>query len=278
MQRARKQRANWIDLNRADTAVSATTALSGRSLRSVGIGVAVAALVIGSALGRVFAPAPGAASATPDALERTETEIGDAAASLRGGAGVPAASTHLTVMTISVTACGDRSTGSALLFDDGHLLTAAHVVGDAGLVRVDHAGITATAEVVGVAVDGRDLAVLSLDAELVEPLRAAPAPPEDAELTLVGHADGGPRVAASGPVVAVAPEVAVLAGSGDIIGVDVAISAGMSGGPAIDATGAVVGLVVAKESVGETALVVATPDLADLATSALAPGECPASA
>jgi S1-C subfamily serine protease len=69
-----------------------------------------------------------------------------------------------------------------------------------------------------------------------------------------------------------------LAGGGQIVGVDVGIEAGISGGPAVDETGTVVGIVVAKEVVTDTALVVATPDIASLGSAGLVPGECIGSA
>ena len=92
---------------------------------------------------------------------------------------------------------------------------------------------------------------------------------------MVGHPDGGPLSVAAGPRVPVDERVARLSGEGEILGIDVTIAPGMSGGPAVDATGAVVGIVVAKEATADTALVVATPDLASLHQAPVGRGSCP---
>ncbi|MEZ5166625.1 MAG: hypothetical protein R2695_09050 [Acidimicrobiales bacterium] len=59
---------------------------------------------------------------------------------------------------------------------------------------------------------------------------------------------------------------------------DATIAQGMSGGPAVDATGRIVGIIVARAVGIDTALVVEVPDLGELPDAALIPGTCPASA
>jgi hypothetical protein len=272
------------------TAQQSASSWNGHRLLATALVVAIAALVGGTAAASLFtsdtvAAGNGSAgdTAVAGAVEfapgaEVETEIGDAVAAVREGPFVPAPTEHLTVVQVSVSVCGARSTGSGVVVADGLLLTAAHVVGDAELVRIDQGAISVTGEVLGVLGDGRDLALIAVDAPMSEPLVAADLPAVGAPLTLAGHPDGGPRTDLVGARVEVAPIVATLAGGGDVAGVDVTISGGISGGPAVDEFGTIVGVVVAKEVATDTALVVATPDLASLRNAALVPGTCRASA
>ncbi|MEM7140068.1 MAG: serine protease [Actinomycetota bacterium] len=248
--------------------------------------VAVGVLLIGLTLDSLVPSSTGASDAevsteVAGAIETApapEVSIDDALSIERGEVLVPAAVEHLTVVQVFVSTCEERRTGSGVVVSDDLLLTAAHVVGDAGLVRVDHRGVTVTGEVLGVAGDGRDLALVRLDAPMAAPLAVAPRPAVDEPITLVGHPDGGPRTVLVGDAADVAPIVRDLAGGGDILGVDVAISAGISGGAAVDAAGDLVGIVVAKEEATDTALVLVLADLVSLSSMALAPGECDGSA
>jgi Trypsin-like peptidase domain len=253
-----------------------------------GVVVAVVALVVGTGLGRLLAPSTVAASGVvatevAGAIEvpgtpAPETEIADAASLRRNGPSEPAPTGQLVVVQVSVSACDARSLGSGVVVADGLLLTAAHVVGDAGLVRIDYRGVTVTGEVLGVLGDGRDVALVAVDAPVSTPVAVGSVPEPGESLTLVGHNGGGILSAAVGPIVELAPVVEAGGGAGEIIGVDVPIDAGISGGPAVDATGAIVGLVVAKETSTDTALVVALPDLAAIGSAGLVPGECPETA
>ena len=273
--------------NRGLTRQLSSTSWNGRRLMGSAVVVAIALLAVGTSAARLFTPdrvaaesgptqVAGAVELAPD--DGPETEIGDAVASVREGPFEPAPTEHLTVVHVSVSVCGARSTGSGIVVSDGLLVTAAHVVGDATLVRIDQGGITVTGEVLGVLADERDLALVAVDAPMASPLAVAPAPSIGSPVTLVGYPDGGPRVVAVGGRVDLAPAVARLAGGGEIVGVDVGIDAGISGGPAVDETGTVVGIVVAKEVATDTALVVATPDLASLGAAGLGPGTCLGSA
>jgi len=272
--------------NREHDQLSATSWTGGR-LVFVGAFMAVALLFLGLGLGRLFTPDAVAADSShpftevagvhehaPDATP----EIADAVAAVRRGPFTPAPTDHLAIVQISVSVCGARSIGSGVVVADGLLLTAAHVVGDAELVRIDQGGVTVTGEVLGVLGDGRDIALIAVDAPMARPLEPSPVPGNGEPITLVGHPDAGPRTSLVGARVDVAPIVATLAGGGDVVGVDVGISAGISGGPAVDEDGAIVGIVVAKEQATDTALVVATPDLLQLSRAALVPGACIGSA
>jgi S1-C subfamily serine protease len=226
-------------------------------------------LAIGSAAASLLTP--GSAEASPvatmvaGAVEFAEPEF------------EPAATEDLTVVHVSVSSCGIRSTGSGVVIADGLILTAAHVVGDAGLVRIDSGGVTVAGEVLGVLGDGRDVALISVDAPMASPLRPGVAPVTGEPLTLMGHPGGGPRMVAVGGVVDLAPVTANRV-AGEVVGIDISVSVGMSGGPAVNADGEMVGLLVAMETATDTALVVLLPDLLSLESGALVPGSCPESA
>lgn len=258
------------------------TSWNTRRLLASAVLLTVGALIVGLGAARLLRPGSVAAGPPPAVASAVEdppaTELGDAVAAERAGPFVPAPSGHLAVVQMSVNVCDARSVGSGVVVADGLLLTAAHVVGDATLVRVDQGGVTVTGEVLGVLADDRDLALVAVDAPMGAPLSPGRIGPLGEPLTLVGHPDGGPRTSLVGARVDVAPAVANLAGGGEILGVDVSITAGISGGPALDASGAMVGVVVAREAATDTALVVATPDLAALADAALVPGRCRGSA
>ncbi len=204
------------------------------------------------------------------------TEVAGAVAE-RQGELTPAVTDHLTVVHVSVTTCGERSTGSGVLVGDGILLTAAHVVGDAGLVRIDYRGVVLTGEVQGVFSDGRDLALIEIDAAMVDPITMGTVPTDGEAITVVGHPGGGPLTVTVGPRVAV-PELATRVVAGDLVAVDAATPPGMSGGPAVDGEGDLIGILVAIEAATGTGIVIAIDDPASLNDTALKPGRCPTEA
>lgn len=282
-----RQETSELDPLRVATSWS-TQRLLGAALVMTG-----ALFVLGLGIATLVPPPTQAAEPAPGSLEDAlvageverrpgtddpATGIGDALSVERNGVLTPASVEHLTVVQVSVSVCDARGVGSGVVVADGLVLTAAHVVGDAALVRIDHQGTVVTGEVLGVLGDGRDVALVQVDAPMAEPLAPAAAPKPGDAVTLVGHPDGGPRTVQVGAAVPVDVTTAVQAGAGEIIGVNVSIQAGISGGVAIADSGDVVGLVVAKEARSDTALVVALPDLADIAEAALVPGECPATA
>ena len=181
---------------------------------------------------------------------------------------------HLVVVQVAATACGERSNGSAVLVDHDLLVTAAHVVGDAGLVRIDHGSQVLTGEVLGVFADGRDLALIELDASMVQPLPAAAVPDAGEPITFIGHPAAGTRT----EIVGVRTDVPQLARQllhGELLAASVSVPAGMSGGPAVNAAGDLLGITVAEETGTETAIVARIDDPALLADSYLVPGRCP---
>lgn len=239
----------------------------------VALGAAALAFGLGATLGRGLtdrSPAPEVPVAADAAVE---TEV-LGAVEVAPTASAPADASHLVVVQVAATACGERSSGSAVLVDHDLLVTAAHVVGDAALVRIDHGHQVLTGEVLGVFADGRDLALIELDASMVQPLPAAAVPAPGEPITFVGHPQAGSRAAVVGERTDV-PQLARQLLRGELLAAAVSVPAGMSGGPAINAAGELLGITVAEETGSETAIVARIDDPALLADSFLVPGDCP---
>ena len=237
-------------------------------------------LGLGLVLGRLTAPdeAPEAAApATADGAATVETEVLGAVEPPVGGVMTPASVDHLVVVSVSVTTCGERATGTGVLVAENRILTAAHNVGDAGLVRISHGAQVFTGEVLGVFADGRDLAVIELPAPLAAPVAAAPDPATGAPVTVVGFPEGGSRASVVGPAVDV-PDLAARLWAGPLGAVDAVTQAGMSGGPAVDAAGNLVGVLVAAQPETGTAVIAAMDDVAAAFAAPLVDGRCPTSA
>ena len=243
-----------------------------------GLAFAASLVLVGTLIARQLGPVePASAGATLSVVPTAiEPEIGSAAVEYAGP--LPAADTDdLGVVRISTTTCGERRSGSGVVVADGLVLTAAHVVGDAALVRVDVAGTTATGEVVGVAIDGRDVALVDVDIVAPAPVRTSAALREGEAVTLVGHPEGGPRVELVGPHVVPSAEVAAVAPAG-ALAVTAEVVEGMSGGPAVDAAGALVGVVSGAEVVTGTAFVVPVDPDIDTRPETMVDGTCPTTA
>ncbi len=164
--------------------------------------------------------------------------------------GVPAGSP--TVVGVGVTACGRRSRGTGVVVGPDLVVTAAHVVGDAGLVAVGAPGATVTGEVLGVAADGTDLALVSV------PVDAGPVPtssPGSGEEVWILRAPAAGAAVVPGRVVAVDPGTAGRA-AGASLGVDVRVPPGTSGGAVVDRRGRLAGIVVAGARPGALTLAV----------------------
>jgi hypothetical protein len=187
---------------------------------------------------------------------------------------VPTTIDHLAVVRVSVTRCGKRAYGSGVLIDDGLVVTAAHVVGDAGLVRLDHGGVTVTGEVLGVLADGRDLALIAVDGPLAGPVPSAGIPTAGSPITVAGHPGGAPVTTIVGRRVDLTPAVAAIA-RGPAFGVSVVTDLGMSGAPALDDAGRLVGVVIGAETATGTAIVAAVDDARELAEEVVTQGRCP---
>lgn len=252
-----------------------------RGLITAGITLAASLLLLGTLIARLLGPpAPAAADTPVPGAELpgapVATEIGSAAVEYAGPLSA-ASDDHIGVVRLSTTTCGERRSGSGVVVADGLVLTAAHVVGDAELVRVDVGTATATGEVLGVAIDGRDLALIEVDIVPPAPVRASTALREGEAVTLIGHPEGGPQVQVVGPHVSAPPEVAAVAPAA-AIAVEAEILVGMSGGPAIDPIGALVGVVSGHEVLTGTTFVVPVELATDTLAETMVDGSCPASA
>ena len=244
-----------------------------------GLAFALSMLVVGTLLAQVVGPpAPAAAEPTPPAVgdDPSVPEIGSAAVEYAGPP-PPAPTGQLGVVRLSTTTCGERRTGSGVVVADGLVLTAAHVVGDASLVRVDAGGAVATGEVLGVAIDGRDLALVEVDAVTPEPVRSSTALRVGEAVTLVGHPAGGPRAELVGRHLVPSAEVQRVAPAATIA-VDVEVPTGMSGGPAIDPRGGLVGVISGTEVVTGTTFVVPVDPAVDTRPETMVDGTCPTAA
>ena len=187
---------------------------------------------------------------------------------------VPAGIEHLAVVRVSVTRCGQRAHGTGVLIADGLVVTAGHVVGDAGLVRLDQGSITVTGEVLGVLADGRDLALIGVDGPLAVPIASAAVPRTGSPVTVAGHPEGRGMSTVVGERIDLASSLASIA-RGPAFGVSVVTEVGMSGAPALDASGRLVGVVIGAETATGTAIVAAVDDAAELAEEVVIPGRCP---
>jgi len=187
---------------------------------------------------------------------------------------LPATTSALPVVKVSVNACGVRSHGSGFVVAEGLVVTAAHVVGDAGLVRLDMGSNSVTGEVIGRLADGRDLALIAIDTGRLSPPTPGEAPSVGAAVTMVGYPGGQRRTVSVGPSTKPLPTTSLVL-AGELIGVSAPTGEGFSGGPALDASGRLVGVVVAAEAGTGTSIVVALPDADSLADAALVPNSCP---
>jgi len=218
--------------------------LSARSLTTAALLICVCLSAIGLSAATLTAPGEiEALAASTDA--DVETSVAGAV-EVRQHDLSPAPLGDLIIVKISVTACDDRATATGVVIGDGLILTAAHAVGDAGLVRIDGPS-TVTGEVLGVFADGRDLALIAVDTGPIESPEVAAVPGRGEPITVVGYPGGGPRTTTVGPRVEV-PGRATDVFRGELVGLDADIGVGFSGGPALDADGRLIGIVVGAET------------------------------
>lgn len=172
--------------------------------------------------------------------------------------------------------CTELSLGSGVLLPGGVVLTNRHVVDDPREVSVTTwDGRRLATILAGVDPDG-DLAVLQVvGAETLPALVARGTPVTVGEPVLVvGYPDGGPARSSRGEVVAMV-DGAPLGEPADLIRISAEIRQGSSGGPVVDRTGQLVGLVVATERARGTGLAIPAVGLA-ARTAAVEPPPPPA--
>lgn len=151
---------------------------------------------------------------------------------------------------VSGTTCGGADlVGSAFVAGDGLVLTAAHVVADARTVELSFPGsVSATAQVVASDPDD-DTALLRVSATLPPALRFAGDPvPVGDPVGVIGIPVAEQSASTVVARISARDEAAELEGHGlrDLLVVDAEVQAGSSGGPVLDAAGAVQGMVSAR--------------------------------
>lgn len=234
----------------ASSSTTATTVYPGGSSGAFGGGITISPFSGGSSSGYGYGDGSGSGSSSTS----TGTSAADkVAASAAQTAGVVTITSDLTYESA-------RSAGTGIILtSDGMILTNNHVVEGATSisVTVESTGETYTARVVGTD-STNDVAVLQL--ENASGLTPATLDTDGVAVgdavTAVGNAGGtGDLVAASGTVTALDQSLTTQAESGvagetltGMIQVDADIVSGDSGGPLLDASGAVVGIDTAASS------------------------------
>lgn len=155
---------------------------------------------------------------------------------------------------VVITADRDRLGSGVVANDDGAILTAAHVVSGADKIRVAFADGTETTATVASSDEGSDIATL-IPADLPETLVPA---------TLGGTVEVGGSVVAIGNPLGLAASASAGVVSGldrradtadgtfaGLIQFDAAVNPGSSGGPLLDASGLLIGIVVSIADPGK---------------------------
>ena len=164
-----------------------------------------------------------------------------------------AAKVRPAVVTVRATVFrGGVSEGQGFLFGrSGHVLTSARVVAHATQVSVvDAQGVMGSAAVVGVD-KSLDIAELLTSDRKTAPLEAAGAVPAvGTSIVVVGNVYSAlPYSVLSGAVAGTGGQVTLKSATlGDLLTTDVAVQPGNSGGPIVDSSGRLVGMVVASDS------------------------------
>jgi S1-C subfamily serine protease len=159
--------------------------------------------------------------------------------------------------------CGWSSWGSGVLLPGGRVLTAAHVLDGAERATIEIDGVTAEATVAALDGNGRDVALL--DAPALAGIAGAAVDETGAEqhatVRVIGHPFGGPRADRTGAVVGWLDAGPLALDGGRVLTLDVVVDEGMSGGPVVDANGAVVGVAIGYESNTRTGIAVPIDEL-----------------
>ncbi|WP_166997855.1 MarP family serine protease [Paramicrobacterium fandaimingii] len=154
-------------------------------------------------------------------------------------------------ITANAPTCGTRSAGSGFVIGDDLIMTNAHVVAGASAVVVEPPGeLPRAASVVYFDADA-DIAVLDVNGLSAEPLPFTANPDTGATVFFQGYPFGGPFVSRSAAVVGTSDmSVSSIYGETGVTRSVTTLAAhvqhGNSGGPLLDADGAVVGMIFAK--------------------------------
>jgi S1-C subfamily serine protease len=149
------------------------------------------------------------------------------------------------VALIEVETCDMPSSGTGFLVAPTTVVTAAHVIDGATMVKVDFDGHSVEATVTGIAAS-LDLAVLSLPAVVGSRhvFTLAPHDPQPGtHIAVIGYPLGEPKSLTEGTISGLGRTITTQSGTyGGLIQTDAAINPGNSGGPLLNNRGEVVGL------------------------------------
>jgi S1-C subfamily serine protease len=172
------------------------------------------------------------------------------------------------VVAVTADACGWRSHGSGVLLADGRVLTARHVVERAETVSVTLDGAPLSAEVVAITFDahGRDAAVLDVPALAAQSgaVLARSAAPARTPIRVLGHPLGRALAEQAGVVAGQLTDGPLALDGGRVTTLDALVEEGMSGGPVVDPSGAVVGVAIGYEYNTRTGIAIPVDDIGDL--------------
>ncbi len=224
--------------------------------------------------------APDAAATAPETMPATPSPESLIAAPF---ADEPVADVAEALLNTVVQIERNGGVGSGFVYDEeGHILTAAHVVGRASQVRIRFAdGSTRIGQVVGTDA-GQDVAVIAVDPRGLEPAPLAlGADPRVGQLTVaIGSPLGFQQTVTSG-IVSADDRSLRLSGTvvRNLIQTDASINSGNSGGPLADRYGRIIGvnIAIASRSGGSDGLGFAVPidvavDIAEGFTGTRPPG------
>ncbi|MEV7973130.1 serine protease [Cellulomonas sp. NPDC089187] len=151
--------------------------------------------------------------------------------------------------------CGSVSTGSGFAIDEHTLITNRHVVADSAELQLstyDGRDVTvATSASAALA----DLALVRTDDALPSATRLGDSDPAPGDpITVVGYPEGGQLTVTSGRVIGTTPDP-LHSNLGEVLLTDAQVEPGSSGSAVLDSSGAVVGVVYAKNQAGQSFVV-----------------------
>ena len=199
-----------------------------------------------------------------------EPAIGQAVTAVRATPEVPGNAPAVPTVRVLIEECDGRAYGSGTILSGGRILTARHVVEQAqALVVETEDGVRYPVADWVVDPDGRDAALLRVPGLAARTPRdvatVTPAEPErGSAVAIVGHPQGGQLYITYTVVSNYTAREPLTHGGLRIMIVDEGFAEGMSGGPAVDEAGHVVGVAVAIEQTTNTGLVVPASGLAAL--------------
>lgn len=179
------------------------------------------------------------------------------------------------VVRVTGRSCEGHGGGSGWYLRDGRLVTAAHVVdGSAALLAQGPDGAVSGA-VERWSAPGGDLAVATVDRMVARALPLGGTVTAGDTVTVAGVARDGRVHTLAGSIVATAEAADYGLDGTDLIVVDAEVEPGMSGGPAVDAEGRVIGVVRAVERSSGVTLITPVAELWSVLDVGAGPGAAP---